>query len=159
MFIRDAWPTSEEPARRAHPDRIVPMSPVEISRYATGSTPKSRRDCAQGLLAATSDLDTAGITSRSPIVPTCGLCRRRSWTPRQNRVTGRRGRHNPRGRTRGVRKRTKTSRGWRAKQRTADPRRSLVRASASLQWRRGGSDTIRRSAQSRWHTGPQQEPA
>ena len=41
---------------------------------------------------------TRGWRSGTPIVLTCGLCRRRPWSPRRNRLSGRRGRHNLGGR-------------------------------------------------------------
>ena len=41
---------------------------------------------------------TRGWRSGTPIVLTCGLCRRRRWSPRRNRLSGRRGRHNLGGR-------------------------------------------------------------
>jgi hypothetical protein len=40
----------------------------------------------------------SGVRSGTPIVLTCGLCRRRPWSPRRNRLSGRRGRHNLGGR-------------------------------------------------------------
>ena len=41
---------------------------------------------------------TRGWRSGTPIVLTCGLCRRCPWSPRRNRLSGRRGRHNLGGR-------------------------------------------------------------
>jgi len=93
-----------------------PREPTEGASQATGllngvclwpCTEVRVMGCSLRWLADVRGTRAPAIASRSPIVPTWGLCGRRSWTPRQNRVTGRRGRHNPRGRTRGVRNRTK----------------------------------------------------
>jgi hypothetical protein len=84
-----------------------------------------RRGGAVGRRAQRSDVVDASRSLQSiGVLPTRGLCRRRSWTPRQTGLQAGEGRHNPRCRTRGVQNRTEASRvdvrsnAWLAQRRT-----------------------------------------
>jgi hypothetical protein len=91
----------------------------------TFGTPAPENVFTTGRRAQRSDVVDASRSLPSiGVLPTRGLCRRRSWTHRQTGLRAGEGRHNPRCRTRGVQNRTEASRvdvrsnAWLAQRRT-----------------------------------------